>query len=318
MQKKLCLFSAPRKFIDRGIFRDKKINFYFKEIWKKSEIKKKNLKIYSWIVNPGQNFKIDEKILEFFPNLKYIITPSTGSNHISTQDCKKRKIKVFSLLHNRKELSNIKASSEFTFLLLLNSLRRLDIAINEIDKIRWRQNENLMRGNELAQKKIGIIGLGRIGSNLAKWAKAFGADIEYYDPIKKKNKYKKRTISKIFSNSDIVCLCCTLNDNTENLIDISYLKLLKKKAILVNTSRGEVINEADLIKFLNKRKDIFFTSDVLSGEVNGSNMKSKLIQMHKKRRILLTPHIAGASIESQSKAADIAIKILLKYSNEKN
>lgn len=203
-------------------------------------------------------------------------------------------------------------------MLLLNSLRRLDIAINEIDKIRWRQNENLMRGNELAQKKIGIIGLGRIGSNLAKWAKAFGADIEYYDPIKKKNKYKKRTISKIFSNSDIVCLCCTLNDNTENLIDISYLKLLKKKAILVNTSRGEVINEADLIKFLNKRKDIFFTSDVLSGEVNGSNMKSKLIQMHKKRRILLTPHIAGASIESQSKAADIAIKILLKYSNEKN
>jgi D-3-phosphoglycerate dehydrogenase len=318
MQKKLCLFSAPRQFIDKSVFKNKKINFYFKEIWKKSEIKKKNLKIYSWIVNPGQNFKIDEKILKFYPNLKYIITPSTGSNHINIQDCKKRKIKVFSLLNNREELSNIKASSEFTFLLLLNSLRRLDIAINEIDKIRWRQNENLMRGNELAQKKIGIIGLGRIGSNLAKWIKAFGANVEYYDPVKKKNKYKKRTIAKIFSNSDIVCLCCTLNDKTKNLIDISYLKLLKKKAILVNTSRGEVINETDLIKFLNKRKDIFFTSDVLSGEVNGSNMKSKLIQMHKKRRILLTPHIAGASVESQSKAADIAVKILLKNLNEKN
>lgn len=312
MKKFICLFSAPNKFIDKTIFKSSKFSFQFKEIWKKSDIKKKNLKITSWIVNPGQSFKIDGTILNFFPNLRYLITPSTGSNHIDLEICKKRKIKVFSLLNDRRKLTEIRASSEFTFLLLLNSLRRIDLAINEVDNNRWRQNENLMRGDELYGKSVGIIGLGRIGSNLSKWLKMFGAKVVYYD-IKKKNKsIKRKSIKAIFSNSSIICICCSLNKNTHNLINFSKLKLLKKKAILINTSRGEIINEKDLIYFLSKRKDVFFSTDVLSGEINGTNLESKLIKLHKKRRIIITPHIAGASNQSQTKAAQISISLLEK------
>tara|TARA_B100001939_G_C16935479_1_gene615851 strand:- start:2245 stop:2514 length:270 start_codon:yes stop_codon:yes gene_type:complete len=88
---------------------------------------------------------------------------------------------------------------------------------------------------------------------------------------------------------------------------------MKKNSILINTSRGEVINEKNLIKFLNSRKDIFYTSDVLKDETNGKHINSKLIDLHKNRRVLITPHIAGATIESQSKAAEIAINLLIKY-----
>lgn len=312
MKKDICLFSAPNTFIDKTIFKSKKFIFKFNEIWKKTDIKKKNFIITSWILNPGQSFKIDTKILSFFPNLKILITPSTGVNHIDIESCKKKKIKVFSLLDDRKNLNQIRASSEFTFLLILNSIRRLDRAINEVDNNRWRQNENILRGDELYGKSVGIIGLGRIGSNLSKWLKIFGAKVSYCDIKKKNNNIKKRSINFIFSKSKIVCICCSLNKDTYNLINLSKLKLLKKKAILINTSRGEVINEKDLIYFLNKRKDVFFSTDVLSGEINGTNLKSKLLNLHKQRRVIITPHIAGASNESQTKAAQISVNLLQK------
>ena len=199
MKKELCLFSAPNKFIDKKIFKLKKFNFRFNEIWKKKDLKK-NVKITSWIVNPGQSFRINAEILSFFPNLRILITPSTGTNHIDLNNCKKNKIKVFSLLDDRKNLNQIRASSEFTFLLILNSLRRLDKAIKEVDNNRWRQNENLIRGDELYGKSVGIIGLGRIGSNLSRWLEMFGAKVSYCDIKKKTNRIKKKSIEHIFLN----------------------------------------------------------------------------------------------------------------------
>ena len=300
MQKKYCLFSAPFNFLNKNIFSNvANYKFFFSEIWKHSEIKK-NTKITSWIVNPGQNFLINEKVLKFYPKLKTIITPSTGTNHIDLKVCKKNKIKVFSLLNKRKDLNKIRASSEFTFLLALNALRRLDIAFNEVDQNRWRHRESLLRGKEIFGKTVGVVGFGRIGSNLGRWFTSFGAKVIYHDPIKKIKKFKKKSIDSVFRESD--------------LIYSQNLNLMKKNSILVNTSRGETINEKDLIKFLKKRKDIFFTTDVLSGETEGTNLKSGLIDLHKNRRVLISPHIAGATLESQSQAANIAIKFLKENS----
>ena len=314
MDKKIvCIFSAPYYFLNiKKNFLSKKIKFILKEIWYKKNLKY-NESVTAWIVNPGQNFIIDKKILKFFPNLRVLISPSTGTNHIKIKDCKEKKIKVFSLLNNRKDLSKIYASSEYTFLLILNSLRRLDRAIEEIDNNRWRERENFLRGEEIFSKKIGLIGLGRIGSNLGNWLKSFGANVSYCDPFVKNKKFIKKNIKKIFKDSDLICVCCTLNGNTKNMINIKLLKNMKKKAILINSSRGEVINEKDLLIFLKKRRDVFFSSDVLSNETTGKQFNSQLIKLHKKRRILLSPHIAGATIDSQIKAAKISIKILKKF-----
>jgi len=308
--KKYCLFSAPHYFLDKKkIINSTDFFIIFDEIWQKKQIKT-NQKISAWIVNPGQSFIINKKILNFFPNLKFLITPSTGVNHIDKTECSMRGIKIFSLLDKRKQLKSIRASSEFTFLLALNSIRRLDKAFKEVDNNRWRHKENFLRGREIFSKKVGIVGLGRIGSNLAKWFNSFGAKVFYYDPIVKNKTYVKKTIKDIFKICDLICICCSLTFKTQKLINLKFLLKMKKNSILVNSSRGEVINENDLIKFLKKRKDVFFTSDVLSGETRATHLKSKLVNYHKKRRVLLTPHIAGATIESQIKAATISINIL--------
>ena len=312
-KKDICLFSAPHYFLNqlKNKQNSGKLKIIFKEIWRAKELNSdKNL--VAWILNPGQNFIVNEKILKLFPNLRIIITPSTGKNHINLRECQKRKIKVFSLLNDRKNLNSIRSSSEFSFLLLLNSLRKIQNAISEVDKNRWRQNENKMRGVELYEKKVGIIGLGRIGKNLAKWSSNFGAEIAYYDPYVKSKKFKKSGLKNLFLKSDIVCVCCSLNEETFNMITKKHLILLRKNATLLNTARGEIIVEKDLVNTIKKRKDLNITLDVLAREAENKQLNSPLIKLHKKREILITPHISGATIESQYKAAASSLNLLRK------
>jgi len=88
------------------------------------------------------------------------------------------------------------------------------------------------------------------------------------------------------------------------------LKKLKKGASLINTSRGEVVCERDLVKIIKKRPDLRVALDVLSGEVNNSHLKSRLLRLHDAGKIIVSPHIAGATVESQKKAALIALSLL--------
>ena len=304
------LFSAPFSFIPE--IKDEFCNLAptkFQEIWYENELPK-NDQINSWIVNPGQSFVIDSGILDRFSNLKILITPSTGTNHIDLKACEKRKIKVFSLLDNRSDLEKITASSEFTFLLLLNTLRRLDIGINEVSAHRWRKNEDLLRGNELSGKNVGLVGFGRIGKNLSKYCKAFNANVSFFDPYVKYESKKVDSLEELFISSDIICICCILSKETCGLINYENLKLMKLNASLINTSRGEVIDEQDLIRFISERPDIRLSLDVLPGETSGKQNQSQLMMLHKQKKIVITPHIAGATKESQLKAARAALTLL--------
>ena len=169
-----------------------------------------------------------------------------------------------------------------------------------------------MRGRQLSNKSVGIIGLGRIGSNIAKWSKAFGAKVSFFDPYVVNKKYRYSSMKNIFSQSDIVCISCTYNKKTEKIINSKYLNCMKKNSILINTSRGEIIDEQSLIKLIKKRKDININLDVIAGEVKNKQFSSKLIKFHKNNQIKITPHISGATIESQNIAANIAINLLEK------
>jgi len=309
----IVLFSAPFGFIKDGIKPIKNKKFLFKEIWNKKELFF-SPRIKVWIVNPGQKFVIDDKILNFFPNLQIIATPSTGSNHINLKDCRKKKIKFFSLLNNRKRLSEIRASSEFTFLLILNSLRKIQNLKSEILNFRWRDNEDYMRGAELYNKKVGIIGLGRIGGNIASWCKAFGSEIFYYDPYKTIKRFKKVSLKNIFVKSDIVVISTVLNKTTKGMINFKYFELMKENSHLINTSRGEVLAQDDLVRFLSKSKrNISFSCDVLANEVKGKPLNKKLIELYRNNKLFITPHIAGATYESQKKASEIVIEMINKF-----
>lgn len=274
----------------------------FREIWKSDQLGDVG-DVTVWSPNPGQNFVVNDGILDKMPALKIISTASTGKNHIDEDACARRGIDVYCLLDHRETLEAISASPEFTFLLMLNTLRRLDVCMNEVTEGRWRDNEELMRGREMYGKQIGLVGMGRIGRRLKRWCEAFDASVVYYDPYVDDIDGKINSLDELFSSVDMVCVCCYLTAETTNMIDGALLGTMKPNACLVNTSRGEVIVEDDLISFIKDRPDVEVAVDVLAGEVTGTHLSSELIALHKQGRIIVTPHIAGASTESQSKAA---------------
>ena len=318
MSKPRLLFSAPYSFLKDDI---QKFNEYFEidfiEIWKRHEFLELELDYKFWIPNPGQNFVIDKSILEEMKSLKIISTPSTGTNHINLSDCRSKHIDVFGLLDQKTKLSSISASAEFTFLKILSSLRNLRAAWREVELYRWRENEDKLRGYEISEKTFGLIGMGRIGNKLCKYLKAFDArKIFFYDPyvnFDKLNISEKKDLDFIFQNSDVVVVCCALNEETNSMISKKHLNLLSKDACMINTSRGEIINEQELVEFLMERPDITFCADVITGEVNDLQMHNPLIPLHLEKKINLTPHIAGTTYGSQTKAAVFAFEALIDH-----
>ena len=264
------------------------------------------------VIDP--NVTLMKPQLALYPELRVIVTASTGTNHIDLAECERRGIKVLSLLDDRDGLDTIKASSEFTFLLLLATLKNLKHGLHETSVGRWKVNERLFRGRELFGKTVGFVGFGRIGRNMYRYVKAFDANVKYiYDPAL----VIGGKLEWLFDESDIVIICCSLTEETEGMIGYELLERLKEGACLINTSRGEVLVEQDLLRFLLKRPDVCVGLDVLAGEVNGAHLRSPLLRM---ANVTITPHMAGVTCESQEKAAQIALKLLqtlqldIKYS----
>jgi len=227
-------------------------------------------------------------------------TPSTGTDHVDAGFFERSGVEVYSLTDDREALTEIRASSEFTFMAILMGLRRVDRLIGSTDRRE--------PGHELYEKQVGIIGLGRIGKNIASWCRAFGASYSYHDP------YVMNwgvTLPHLFSSSDIVCITCSLTDETTHMIDRRLLESMKENAVLVNTSRGAVINEADLIDVMRLRPDLTAVLDVLEGELDGRAHESPLYFM---KNVIVTPHVAGHTVESIAKANAIAERLL--YTNQ--
>lgn len=309
-----CLFSAPYGFLPEKVLASYEsiMPCDFRVAWTPGDLEPSPA-VVVWVPNPGQNFIIDEVALADFPNLEVVSTPSTGTNHVDGRACERYGVAVYSLLDDRETLERISASAEFTFLLILNTLRRLDLAMHEVSTGRWRGREDTLRGAELAGKQVGIVGLGRIGRRLVKWLRAFDARIAFYDPFVPEADVPAWSLERIFSDSDVVCVCCSLTPETVGMIGRSLLERLRPGASLVNTSRGEVIREEDLAALLEARQDLRVGLDVLAGEVSGEHLSSPLLPFHRSGQVVITPHIAGATIESQTKAAQGALANISRH-----
>ena len=309
----ICLFSAPFAFLgDLRAKYDAVMPTVFREIWERRDTRR-DPSVRAWVVNPGQGFVIDAGVLDEYPSLEVLVTPSTGTNHIDREACARRKVVLYGLLDDREGLEQIAASAEFTFLLLLTVLRRLDVGIAEVGLGHWRDREDLLRGHELAGKQVGLVGFGRIGRRLAGYCKVFGAHAAYYDPYVTEASIQGWSLEQIFERSAVVCVCCALTVETHGMIGRNLLARLPPGGVLINTSRGEVIVEADLVAVLTKRPDLRVGLDVLSGEVRGTWRESPLLPFRDSGRLVITPHMAGATVESQQKAARSALGLLRRH-----
>lgn len=260
--------------------------------------------IHAWVIDPDTS--VTAPVLADLPHLQVISTASTGTNHIDKKLCENMGIDVLCLFDDRKALDKIKASSEGTFTLLLMTLKNSRAALKEIDNRRWHQNQRLLRGNELFRKTVGIIGYGRIGKNINRWCREFGAETVVYDPPKSIGP----SLDDLLRRSDILVVCCNLTEETKNLLNSTNLCKMKDDAVLINTSRGEVIDEADLADLLIKRPKMRVGIDVLAGEVSGTHLTSPLLKFN---NVTILPHVAGCTYESNEKAARIAMELLRKW-----
>ena len=273
------------------------------------------------IVDPGTDFYLDESYFKKYKNLKIVGTPSTGVSHIDTDFLKQKNIKYFCLLDDRKSLNSITASAEYTWMHIMNGFRRFLLATRNIREWRSLDNENFLRTNELSGKNILIIGLGRIGKKIKRYSTAFEMNVDYYDPYVIDKEINRINSLKNLKKYDCISINCYLNKETHNLIDESFLEQTgtNKKLVIVNTSRGEVVNEEDLYSFLQaNRNNVYYGCDVLCNEQDIVKLRKSKIYLlsNYSNNVVITPHVAGATIESQTKAFSSIVQLCKEYYEE--
>ncbi len=260
--------------------------------------------------------QIDAEILAQAKKLKVIVTATTGLNHIDTAETEKRKIEILSLKGEREFLDGIHATAEHTMALMLSLVRNIPASVCDVCDGNW--NRDAFRGAELAGKTLGIVGYGRLGSKVAKYAEAFGMKILANDILDIAG-INMIDLDTLLSQSDIVSLHVPYSDRTHEMIGEAQFKKMKKGAFLINTSRGGVVDEAELLDALKSGQLAGAALDVLQDENSGKKgwtKKNPLIQYARNNsNLIITPHTGGATFDSMAKTELFMAQKLLKWKN---
>lgn len=168
-------------------------------------------------------------------------------------------------------------------------------------------------GQELFENNIGIIGFGRVGKLLAKYFKCFGANVFFYDidpGIKSKdNSTRVNSIKRLIEVSNIILLCVSYSPENNEFFNKKYIDLLENK-FFINTSRGELIDEDYLMKKIEENHFKGIALDVISNETEMNNNLNNFVKLTEKRNFILTPHIAGLTLDSVHKTEDFIVRKL--------
>ena len=252
--------------------------------------------------------KIDGKLLSKAKNLKVISTFSVGFDHIDIESAKKNKIRVG---FTPDVLTD--ATADLAFSLMMDVMRRVSEGDRIIRKGSWKEIYGAYDyvGTDLQGKTLGIFGLGRIGSTLARRARSFDMNIIYHNR-KHVSKTKEKSLGvkyvsfdKLISQSDVISIHVPHTSMTDQLFDKQILKKMKKTAFLVNTARGKIINQKDLTEALKMNTIAGAAIDVFESEPIGKNNI-----LNKIPNITLTPHIGSSTKETRVKMAEITVENL--------
>ena len=251
--------------------------------------------------------KITKSLISNLPNLKFIMTSGTRNKAIDLDATKEKKIIVCGTEIN----SN--PAAEITWTLILGLLRNVKQEVDNMFQGYWQTTI----GYELKGKRLGVIGLGKIGTQVAKIGQAFGMEVSAWSEnlnLSEANKLNILPMSKedIIKTSDILSVHVVLGDRYKNLITKREFKLMKKSSFIINTSRGEIINEKDLIYALE--------NDEIAGAGLDVYNQEPLAQDHKLRFLpnaFLLPHLGYVTVENYSKFYSQMIENLNSCVNNK-
>ncbi len=271
------------------------------------------------IVVIGLKYQVNAQWIDQIPNLKIIASPATGMNHIDVDYMKSKKIKIVSLRGRKGFLRNVPSTAEETFALILALVRNIPWAFDDVKNGNW--DRLAWRGHQLMGKTIGLLGFGRLGRIVARYAKAFDMKVLACDPNVSEKFMKSRGVVKVnmdelFKKSDIVSLHVLLTDGTQNLVKEKHLRSMNPSAYLINTARAELIEEGALEKALKDKWIAGAAVDVMWDEKgDGRHLKNnQLVEYAKKNKnLIILPHIGGATYEAMAVTQDYIAELVFNF-----
>ena len=253
---------------------------------------------------------LDRSVFEACPQIKYVGVLATGYNVVDVKAARERGIPVCNI-----PTYGTTAVAQMTFALLLEIFHHIAEHSDAVKRGEWSNNSDwcfwkypLM---ELADKTMGIIGFGRIGQAVGKLAKAFGMHVLAFDANQNESGREIGeyvNLDELLGRSDVISLHCPLFPETEGIINETNIAKMKDGVIIINTSRGPLIKEADLARALRAKKVYAAACDVVSTEPILPD--NPLLGCYNS---IITPHIAWAPKESRQRLMDIAVSNLKAY-----
>jgi len=256
-------------------------------------------------------------IFKQLPKLKYVGVLATGYDSIDVKAANKQGITVTNV-----PTYGTRSVAQMAFAHILHIMHRLAEHDRSVKDGNWSKAPDYCYWEypqtELADKVLGILGLGRIGQATAEIGESFGMKIQYYDPVPvnfHSDQWSAVSLRELFTDSDILSLHCPLTTETKEIVDKQHLKLMKESAVLINTSRGGLVNSRDLADALKKGIISAAGLDVLDKEPPPPD--HPLIGLH---NCFITPHIAWATRSARQRLLKTAVENLKAFMNgeEKN
>ena len=247
---------------------------------------------------------IDNEIIELAKKLKILATPSTGSDHLDLSFLKEKNIKFISLNDDREFINEITSTAEMSWLLILACMRNLKSLFKRIETEKSWINTDI-RGYELHKKTLGIIGYGRLGKMVAKYANAFGMKViaNDIDPSKYDNNVSPVNLETLLKKSDVISIHAKLNSSSQKLISFREVDHMKEGVVIVNTARGEIINPKAIVEGIDSNKIASVGLDVCTNEYQSTKLPNDLLLLKsfEDKRIIVTPHAGGSTIDAHAK-----------------
>lgn len=247
---------------------------------------------------------IDARVMDAAPRLKWIVSPTTGLNHIDLDAAAKRGIRVLSLQGEVDFLREIRATAELTIGLMLALLRHIPAAAQGVRAGGW--DRDRYQGRELHGQDVGLVGFGRLGRLVAGYLLAFGSRVRVYDPAATGPELpgvERVALEDLLASSRLVSLHASYEPANERFFNAACFRRMPRGSWFVNTARGEMVDEAALLDALESGHLAGAAVDVLAAETSLVLDEHPLVRFARASdRLILTPHIGGCTQESMERA----------------
>ena len=298
------------EFIDKNSLDDLNNNFEIKfdeKLWEKEEQLLEIIKDYDGLIVRNKT-QVNKKILSNAKNLKFIGRLGVGLDNIDTEFCKSKNIHVQPATG-----MNADSVAEYVISSSMSLIKKIPMFHNGTVKGNWPRTT--IKSAEINEKCIGIVGFGTIGRKVADYSLKNGLNVLAHDPYIKKlddneKNYKLSSLENVFKDADIISLHLPLTEETKNLINKSSFSKMKKQPIIINTSRGSVVNENDLIDAYDQNLFSGFALDVFENEPIKKDLYERITS---EMNCILTPHISGVTTESNIRVSNFIVKTVIDF-----